>query len=188
MISGKMSKSHLFLEFLRPIAWTDIFDIWRECEAWQRSWKEHWESRGFESWNEWRSTYIRPYHPETLDWSLYRIPDPTAAFPDVYGVPTDAWIRKAYGGETTRRLREIVDAPVIKENAKIDAIKSNFPDSTMLIGLLFRGDIVLLEGTHRAIALATWNPDTLFASQVTIALAEWTKPELLRIGGDYKKK
>ncbi len=174
--------------FLNPITWSEIFDTWREREARQASWKEHWESRGFESWDEWRRAYIGPYRPETRDWSLYRVPDPTRVFPDIFSVPTDAWIRKAYGGETTKQFRDIVDMPVFKENAKIDAIRKDFPDDTMLIGLWFRGDIVLLEGMHRAAALATRDPNIPFTGEVTIALAKWTEPELLRIGGDYKDK
>lgn len=180
--------SHPSLEFLRPIEWSEIFDEWREREAYQQSWQKHWRERGFDSWDEWRSTYIKPYRPETLDWSLYRISDPIKASPDMYGVPTDTWIRGAYDGKTTRRLRNIIDYPPVRENPKVEAIRKNFPKETMMIGLLFHDDIVLIEGMHRAVALATWNPEIPFASDVSIALAEWPGPELLPIGGDYKRK
>lgn len=102
-----------------------------------------------------------------------------------FGAPTKAWIEHAYDGKTTKRFRDIVDLHIIAENDKILDIRRDFPAETMLTGVVHDGDIVLIEGMHRAGALATWNPAIPFTGIVTIALAEWNSP-IPAIGGNYK--
>lgn len=172
--------------FIRPISWPDIFDAWRKGEAQQESWKKHWEERGFASWDEWRTEYAKPFRPEILEWSLYEITNPTEILPEIYGVPSKSWIEKAYGGEKTKKFKDIAELPIIKDNDKILAIKNNFPKETILTGLVSCNKIVIAEGMHRAAALATWDTASTFTGKVLIALAEWTE-EVPIIGGNYKK-
>lgn len=173
-------------KLIRPIQWPEIFDAWRKGEAWQESWKQHWEERGFSSWDEWRTEYAKPFRPETLEWFLYEIADPTRALPEIYGVPSKSWIEKAYGGEKTKQFKDIAELPIIKDNDKILAIKNNFPAETMLTGLVSGDKIVIAEGMHRAGALATWDTKIPFTGKVTIALAAWTE-EIPAVGGNFKK-
>jgi hypothetical protein len=175
------------LEFVRPISWEEIFDQWRKGEAGQESWKRHWEERGFDSWDEWRTAYAEPLQPASLHWSLYEIKNPLKEFPLIFGVPTDAWIRKVYNGETTKQLRKITDSPFFQENEKVSSIKKSFPQETMLTGLVHENKIILIEGMHRACALAGWDKNIPLDSEITIALALWDK-EISRIGGNYKNK
>lgn len=169
-----------------PIQWPEVFEAWKKGEARQETWKRHWEERGFDSWDEWRIEYARPFRPETLKWFLYEIADPLKELPEIYAVPSKSWIEKAYGGEKTKPFKNIADEPIIKDNDKIIAIQNDFPKVTMLTGLLCGGKIVLVEGMHRAAALATWNFEIPFNSKIYIALAEWNK-EIPIIGGNYKK-
>ncbi|OGI16525.1 MAG: hypothetical protein A3J63_02910 [Candidatus Moranbacteria bacterium RIFCSPHIGHO2_02_FULL_40_12b] len=173
-------------KFIRPIQWPEIFDAWRSGEARQESWKRHWEERGFGSWDEWRTEYAKPFQPETLNWFLYEISDPTREFPEIYCVPSKSWIEKAYGGKITKQFKDIAGDPIIKDNNKIIAIKNDFPKKTMLTGLLCGEKIVLVEGMHRAAALATWDSKVPFNSKIYMAIAEWNK-EIPIIGGNYKK-
>lgn len=181
----KIPEQYTSLEFIHPISWSEIFGKWREGEAGQESWQKLWKERGFSSWDEWRAAYAAPLEPENLQWSLYKINNPLKEFPLIFGVPTDAWIRKAYNGETTKRLDEIVDVPVFKENDKVLAIKKDFPKETMFTGLVCDDKIVLVEGMHRACVITSWDQQIPLNSEITIALALWEK-EIPRIGGDYK--
>jgi len=183
----KIPIEYTSLEFVRPITWEEIFNQWRKGEAKQKSWKKHWEERGFSSWEEWRQAYAAPLQPEFLSWYLYKINDPLKEFPLIFGVPADAWIRKAYNGEKTKQMQDIINAPVFKENDKIIDIKKDFPKETMFTGLICENKIVLVEGMHRACAIASWDPNIPFDSQLTIALALWNK-EIPDIGGNYKNK
>lgn len=163
------------LQRLRPITWKEIFDTWRDGEAWQESWRRHWEERGFSSWEEWRMHHLRPYHPETLEWSLYRVADPLATVPGFFGVPTKNWIQGAYGGEMTKRLRDIIHLPIVSGNGKIDAVREHFPKNVMLVAISEKERIILIEGMHRSCAMATWDPAVPFQGEVTIAIAPWTE-------------
>lgn len=174
-------------KYVRPISWEKIFSIWRELEAWQESWQKHWTERGFDSWDEWREAYARPLRPETLSWELFSVSDPLRDFPSLYGTPTDGWIKKAYNGKITKQLKELSKLPIVRDNEKILDLKKHFPAETMLTGLIHNDTIVLIEGMHRANALANWNPNTPFTGTVTIALAEWNEP-IPAIGGNYKNK
>lgn len=180
-------KQYTSLVRIRSLSWKEVFDEWRELEAGQESWKEHWIERGFDSWDEWREAYATPLHPETLSWELYQITDPIKDLPFFYGTPTKGWIEKAYGGETTKQLKDISNLPIITENQKVLDIKQDFPKETMLTGVVHEGKIILVEGMHRANALATWNPSTPFVGTVTIALAKWTS-SIPALGGNYKTK
>jgi len=176
------------LEFTKSITWLEIFGAWREGEANQESWKKHWEERGFDSWDEWREAYAAPLEPKNLAWSLYKINDPIKDLPNFYGTPTRGWIDKAYGGKKTMLLKDLVKLLIISENEKVAAIKNNFPKETMLTGLIYKNNIILIEGQHRACALASWDSQTPLNSEVAIALAEWNKSEIPIIGGNYKRK
>jgi hypothetical protein len=183
----KIPKQYKSLEFIRTISWPDIFAIWKQGEVNQESWKKHWEERGFKSWDEWREAYAAPLDPKNLSWSLYKINNPIEDLPNFYGTPTRGWVDKAYSGKTTMLLKNLVTLPIITENDKVADMKKSFPKATMLTGLIHDGNIILIEGQHRACALASWNPNIPLNSEVTLALAEWTK-DIPVLGGNYKNK
>lgn len=142
------------LEFEREIEWRDVFAVWRASEAYQKDWKEHWTSRGFESWDDWRENYIAPLEPEKYSWKIYRINDSIQDINLMYGVPSRGWQEKCYSGEATKMIRDILDHPIVAENEKVKSIMNNFPFQTMLTGVIHKDKIVLVEGMHRALALA----------------------------------
>lgn len=175
------------LEFVRPISWAEIFASWKKGEANQKSWKKHWESRGFNLWDEWRESYIAPLEPEKREWFLYKITNPLQDIPELYAVPSKAWIEKAYAGKKTLRFKDILHLSVIADNEKISDIRRSFPQKTMLTGVVHGENIILYEGMHRAAAVASWNQEQKFTAQVFIALTELdNKKEIPIVGGDHK--
>jgi hypothetical protein len=180
-------KQYRSLEFIRPIGWSEVFGKWRKLEAWQEPWKKHWEERGYASWDEWRKHYSAPLEPEKLEWFLFEIKKPTKELPFFCGVPSKSWIEKAYNGEKTKQLKDILDLPIISENPKVLDIKKKFPKKTMLTGIVFQDKIVLIEGMHRACALASWDASIPFDNEVTLALAKWGKDEIPAIGSGESK-
>jgi hypothetical protein len=169
------------------MSWEEIFAKWRESEAWQESWKKHWESRGWSSWDEWRKAYSAPLFPGNLQWFLFEVKEPLKDSSLFYGVPSRSWIEKVYGEASPKQLRDILDHPIIRDNDKISAIKKNFPEETMLTGLVHEDKIILIEGMHRACALASWDPAKPLEAKITIALAKWKEKDIPIIGGNYKK-
>ncbi|HHX58388.1 MAG TPA: hypothetical protein GX706_01315 [Candidatus Moranbacteria bacterium] len=159
-----------FLQHEGDIDWQDVFAIWRAYEAHQSLWKDHWQERGFDSWEDWRKSYAKPIQPENLQWGVYRIIEPNMAAKDFYGTPTRGWQAKCYDGNVTEKIKNILDHPIIKNNQKIIEIVDNFPYQTMLTGIVNKGRIVLIEGMHRACALAQLEK---VKGDVVIALANF---------------
>ncbi|HIP50185.1 MAG TPA: hypothetical protein EYG99_01920, partial [Candidatus Pacebacteria bacterium] len=60
----KIPKQYKSLSYIYDIEWQDIFAVWRAYESYQKDWQDHWEERGFKSWDEWRKDYISPLEPE----------------------------------------------------------------------------------------------------------------------------
>lgn len=183
----KIPKQYSSLKFVKDISWSEIFGIWKDGEAFQESWKKHWESRGFSSWEEWRKMYVSPLHPEKLEWQLFSIVNPTKDVPFFYAVPSRSWIEKAYQGEIIKQLNDLIDLPIISENPKVLDIKNDFPKKTMLTGIIHNEQIILYEGMHRASAIASWDFSKNFENEILIALAQWKEIDIPIVGGDYKK-
>ncbi len=181
----KIPDKYKSLEYIHDRSWDEIFSVWRSYEAYQKSWKNHWQEREFNSWDDWRKDYISSISPENKKWSIYRINN-ISDVSNFYGVPSRGWIEKCYNGEVTKKLSEISDHPVIKNNDKIDAIKNNFPYQTMLTGVVNENKIILVEGMHRALALARIAGDGLkIEGDMIIALAEH-KGEIPKLGKGNK--
>jgi hypothetical protein len=175
----KIPEQYKSLEFEMEIEWRDIFAVWRSGEAYQKSWKEHWLERGFDSWDAWRENYVAPLEPGLHSWNIYRISNPSQDIKLMYGVPSRGWQEKCYEGEMIKMIGDILDHPAVKENNKVKIIMKNFPYQTMLTGVINKDRIVLVEGMHRACALAQMKNENI--GDVTIALTNY-EGELPSIG------
>lgn len=116
----------------------------------------------------------------------YEADEPLEIFPEIFGVPSRGWIEKAYDGKKTKRLRDILDLPIVKDNDKIKEIKNNFPSKTILTAILFGDEIILIEGMHRSCVLVLWDKQQKIKSKIFIALSEWPGKEIPVIGSGYK--
>ncbi|MEF3692517.1 MAG: hypothetical protein V3574_05695 [Candidatus Moraniibacteriota bacterium] len=150
----KIPQQYESFEYAGGIKWSEIFSIWKSYEAYQKDWEAHWLERGFESWDDWRNNYVAPLEPEKCLWKVYRIIKPNEDVNLIYGVPSRGWQEKCYQGEKTKMIGDILTHQTVAENKKVKSIIKNFPYQTMLTGVINEGKIVLIEGMHRALALA----------------------------------
>ncbi len=179
----KIPEQYTSLEYIHDIDWHDIFAVWRSHEAYQRDWQRHWTECGFDSWDTWRTSYIAPLVPNSRKWKIYRIMDTAHDVQLMYGVPSRGWQAKCYDGTSTKRIADILSHPVVTRNPKVQFIKESFPFQTMLMGVLHENKIVLIEGMHRACALAQM--ENQFGGDVVIALTTY-EGDLPTIGkGEY---
>lgn len=182
----EIPKQYKSLEYLHDVKWNDIFSVWRSREAYQNTWKEHWEERGFDSWDEWRKNYASPIKPKDKNWKIYKIND-IADIQEIYGVPSRAWIKNCYDGEITMKLGDILNHPMVKDNGKIEAILNNFPYQTMFTGIINGEKIVLIEGMHRALASAEMYRKNIAPNTIIVIALSEHSGEIPKIGkGDNK--
>ncbi len=72
-------------EFIRPLTWNEVFEIWRNNEVNEPHWKEYWVSKGFKSWEEWRSKYLDAYAALNKGWYLIRVKELLTSVPNFRG-------------------------------------------------------------------------------------------------------
>lgn len=157
------------LQRLRAVPWSDLWRDWEKREGVRREWIAHARSRGFRTWREWRAASYDRLQPAARRWTLYRVDDPARLVPTWFGGPFRGW--RKYSGGSMVTFRTIAKRSAVRRNGKVLALERRFPTATQVIGLLWRGRIVIIEGMHRctAIALAAARHKTL-AGRLTIAL------------------
>lgn len=140
------------LQRIGAISWSKLFHNWENGEAKQIGWIRHYRDRGFSSWREWRTTAYQGLRPQKRKWTLYKVERPEQVVPAWFIGPFRGWRIHYHGRAVT--FRTLARRPAIQRNVKIKSIERNFPKSTQLIGVIWRNRIVVIEGTHRACAVA----------------------------------
>lgn len=134
-------------EFVKPLTWGDVAEIWRDNEINEEHWKPYYESKGHKSWGQWRKKYIDAYAALNKDWYLVRVKDPLASVPDFRGGNYKGWKANIYDGLELPKFSEMKEHPAAAEFTK------NLPKETTIIALNTDVGIVIAEGMHRCAAI-----------------------------------
>ena len=166
------------------MSWEDVFRFWHDNEGSSENWKRAAEERGFSTWAEWRKqAYARPLGCETASWGFYEIAKPAKVVADFFGGPFRTWVEKYYDNEKTKKINELVKVPEIREHQGIQAMKDNFPQKNIIICLRHKGEFYVIEGMHRACALALMHEEKNYSiKKMFFAIGE-SKIESLPIVG-----
>lgn len=141
------------VRFVRPEVWQEIADVWRQNE--ESNAASVYTQLAPPDWLEWRNKIIVPLHLERLDWGLCTIPNPTVTIPYFHGGPFAPWEKRYYGGKQTPTFKEIiaVAGTHIETRDKFTEILASAAP-IHLIGLIKDGEIYIVEGMHRCVAIA----------------------------------
>lgn len=178
------------LEKIKEVTWPEVFGIWREMEENLEHWQKYWASKGFSSWQAWREKTHENLRGAELSWALYRVANPLSEAPAWRGGLFHSWAKWFYPPfpEQPPRLKDLVAHPGVQNHWYIRELAHKFPKSTTLSAIRnSAGDIVIVEGMHRACALALAAQDTIpVQSDITLALADWPFGDLPRLGIGWK--
>lgn len=165
----------LRLKKIGPVSWTKLFRAWEKREASQPMWIKHYRQRGYASWREWRTAAFSDLKPQQKKWTLYQVENPERIVSTWFGGPFRGW-RKHYPGRTVT-FKTLAQRQAIRNNGKVLSIMHRPPTKTQMLGVIWRGKIVVIEGMHRAcaVALASKKGKKLRMS-ITIALAPLAGP------------
>lgn len=146
------------LKFLRSLSWEEVFADWQLREE-DIDWLQVARQKGFASWGEWRRASMEQLGASNREWGRYRILDPWESVPNFRVGPYPAWQSKL--PELVRNTPEFTfvklvnEVPGYRSSDKVQGMMRDFPKNTTLIGILMPdSSIVLLEGHHRATAIA----------------------------------
>lgn len=146
------------------ITWADVLRDWEAAEA--QRWESVFRERGYNSWWEWRKSYVEQLGLEDREWIEESIDNPHDVIPTLVIGGYRGWkpyrpagLDVATFADVARPVesggRSILDEPRIdvRTNETVMSLVGNMNDSTLLV--LQSGDLrVLLDGTHRAAATA----------------------------------
>ncbi len=181
------------LRLIKPLTTSQVFNVWRDTEEPLEHWKSVWESKGFKSWEEWRRTTHAPLFEKQLSWNLYKISEPLKSVPEWRGGMFHAWNKWFYNSfkEQPPRLKDLLTHPGVHNHWYIREIANNFTSPTTLTALKMPdGDIVVVEGMHRACAIAMLAHDNKpIKAEVFVTIADWpdVKPPRLGTGWDLSQ-
>lgn len=134
-------------EFIKPLAWDDVIEIWRSNEINETHWKPYYESKGHKSWEEWRKKYMDAYAALNKNWYLVRVKDPLASVPNFRGGNYKGWKTNVYEGKEMPKFSEMKEHPAAGEYLQ------NLPKETTIIALNTDIGIIIAEGMHRCAAI-----------------------------------
>lgn len=180
------ASTHNKMEYVKDLTWEDVFEIWRQNEEGRQNWIEHFQSRGFKSWEEWRKTYVKPLGLPNRQYKLYSVINPEQTVLTFHGGPFRSWTERFYGDTHVPTFAEFASLSQIQEHPGIQEIMNNFPTDTVVTGVTTDDGVVIVEGMHRccAVALAA-RQGRRIASGFHIALADY-KPGVLPMVGRHQ--
>jgi len=167
------------------ITWPEVFELWHQNEKDNENWKKLYQQRGYDNWHDWRMSYAGPLGLDKLSWDYYEIIDPIKTVPNYYGGPFTVWKKYYYGDKDTLPYKDLLAEQVLRRiDGKVLKLAENFPKNTNLLGLIHKGRVVIIEGTHRCLAVS-WlaKQGRPLNARINIALAQSNLSKLPIVGG-----
>jgi len=175
------------LEYIKDLAWSEVFEIWRADEEGSAAWEAHWRERGFDSWEEWRERYVGPLKLRERGWKLYRVIEPAKTVPLWRGGPFKSWVEKFYDGEAAPAFEELMKKPELREHDGLRRMAKDFPKETTVSAVMTDDGIVVVEGMHRCCAVTLGAAEGRdVAKSFYLALGDHLPGEL-EVVGRFKK-
>lgn len=144
--------------------WETVFNDWKCAE--EEIWRPHFTERGFESWQEWRQTYIDELGLERREWYEIIIENPHAVIPGYAIGGYRGWHKYRPEGKELSLFSDIAklvkaeeqsyeggERVDVRTNNKIRSLLGNVGD-TIIIAMRCVNLAAVLEGTHRCAAIA----------------------------------
>jgi hypothetical protein len=153
---------------LRDSNWAEVYGEWRKSED-SESWKEFYEKKGFRSWEDWRWSRIKMFGLESRKWELFA---PENAVEEVRSMFCDLATRWRDFCPVVEKsdFLSLSKRDELKMHPKILGLRENFPEDSWLMGFKNNDRGIILDGHHRACALAGMEKDK--ALSVTFAFSE----------------
>jgi hypothetical protein len=173
------------LQLIRPLCWEEVFLFWYESEGKNPNWINLAKERGFASWADWRlKGYAERFQCAQANWGLYEIKNPGEVVSDWYGGPFRTWIERHYNGAKTKTFGELAKQEDVFNHPGIKSMADNYPKDSIITALkLADGRIMVIEGSHRACALALMSKNEQdYPGKLIFAIGESSLSDLPTVG------
>lgn len=171
------------------IDWIDVLRDWEVDEV--EHYRELYESRGFDSWLEWRQSYIDDLHLDTREWTQEQLARSYEVIPTfvIGGYP--GWHKYRPAGLDLARFTDVARPPSdgelsmlgesrvdVRTNEGVMRFTRELADAKILV--IQCDDLrVILDGTHRSAAIAVAARDGLdrLVDSVTVRTCHFDSSE-----------
>lgn len=134
-------------EFIKPLTWDEVVQIWRNNEINEEHWKAYYESKSFKSWEDWRKKYLDAYAALNENWYLIKVKNLFVSVPNFHGGNYKGWEDHFYEGKKLPTFAEM------REHWAAAEFLKSLPKETTIIALNTDIGIVVAEGMHRCAAI-----------------------------------
>lgn len=147
------------LKLIKKLKWDDVFEIWRQTEENLEHWQRYWQTKGFKSWADWRMGKVHAVNADKMKWELYEVKDALKAVPTWKGGPFTTWLKYFYAplgknADDLPTFAELATNPAVANHHYVLDLIKTFPKETTLTAVQTSQGIVIVEGMHRACAIA----------------------------------
>ncbi|MDD5341537.1 MAG: hypothetical protein PHC97_03845 [Patescibacteria group bacterium] len=177
------------IKLIRKCEWEEVFLEWYKNEGNNQGWINLAKERGYASWADWRlNGYAKRFECAKTSWGFYEITDPSHVILNWYGGPFRTWIARYYDKEKTKSFKELVERSDVANLSYVQEIMKNYPKDSVITALkLKNGKIFVVEGMHRACALAIMAKEGKpLESKLIFAIGESDLDELPAVGKNNK--
>ncbi|OGN34996.1 MAG: hypothetical protein A3I39_01595 [Candidatus Yanofskybacteria bacterium RIFCSPLOWO2_02_FULL_47_9b] len=179
------------LTLIKELTAEEVFETWRKIEENLEHWKSFWKAKGFNSWEEWRRKTHASVLDKKLSWNLYQVKEPIAIIPEWYGGMFHGWAKWFYPvlSEQPPKLKELLTHPGVHNHWWIQKITDNFESPTTISAVCMpSGDIIIVEGMHRACALALMAHEKRTTNiELFVMLTDWPDNVPPKLGTGWDK-
>jgi len=140
------------MRHIKDISWAEVNKNWKDSED-NEIWQDFYRAKGFNTWEEWREPRIKMLKLENREWNLEGT---DRVIEEVRGMVCDATTRWAdfYKDRNDSTFEKLKDHEFFAKHKKVVEMRENFPNGSQIIGLRNQGKIIVVDGHHRATALA----------------------------------
>jgi hypothetical protein len=164
------------VEYIQDISWEEIERQWKAGE--EPVWHDIYSKKGLKNWEEWRMGRANMMHlPERL-WTLEKPENVIAEVRQMFCDASTVW-SKFYEDRAESDFGHLKDHTFFRTHPRVLAMRENFRSESPIIGLKNQGKIIVIDGHHRATAIA--GMDAGQSPQVTFALTELDESDFKKI-------
>lgn len=150
-------------------SWSDTMGEWKHEE--QGIWLDHFQKLGFKRWEDWRWSMIKTLGLDSRTWEVRKLENPVEDVRQMHANRLTRW-REFCTGPQDSTFDRLADHPFFVNHERVQQMRRGMPRASQLIGLTHENQTMLVDGHHRAVAMARMSPTQNRALPVYLAHAE----------------
>jgi len=166
------------MEYVCESSWEEVQDNWKTSED-NELWKAHYQGLGFKSWEDWRWSRIKLLGMEDREWTIEKTDNVIQEVREMFCDASTRWT-DFYDDRKDSTFGRLKDDPFLVSHQRVRSIRENFPQGSQMIGLRNADEIIVLDGHHRATAIAGMD-EAGSQPDVNFAIADISTDEFLKL-------